>query len=98
MTRNRTFACRASGPVSPQKCSNLTVNACMYVHVCVCIALSVSSVPLTNCKVTSGTSEVRLMSTRDRPSAPLSLSSPPVSEASDVIKTTQSHKPHQSRK
>lgn len=41
------------------------------------------------CKVTSGTGEVRFMSMSDRPSAPLLMSL--LSETSDVIKTTQPH-------
>lgn len=64
---------------------------CMYpCGVCACVCALVLSVLLANCKVTSGTGEVRFMSMSDRPSAPLLLMSL-LSETSDVIKTTQPH-------
>lgn len=63
----------------------------------VCIALSELNAPLTDSKESSGTSEARLASATDGPST-----SPPLcplqSEALNVIRTTQSHKPHRSRK
>lgn len=64
----------------------------MHVNVCVCVYVCTAmlSVLLANCKVTSGTGEVRFMSVSDRPSAPLPLMSF-LSETSDVIKTTQPH-------